>query len=562
MNNTINKNLNFILYGLTAIIYILGVFIPLIENDSAQHATMGMRIAQYNDFTHLFRGPVDPYLDKPHLHFWLAALSFKLFGINQFAYRIPALLFTGLAAYSTFKFTKDLYGNKLYAHFAAIIFLTSETIILANHDVRTDAVFTGAVILAIWQLYRYIATQKLLPLVIGAFALGLAFSTKGLLGVVVTGACLFCHIAYTRSWKVLLNPKLFIGLVVFTVTICPVLYAYYVQFDMHPEVEVNGFKNLSGVKFILWDQSFNRMTATGFKTPKTPDHLFFFHTVLWVFFPWSLFFYTGVVYKIKELIKNKFRYVTGNEVLTWGGTLLVLIVISFSKSKLPHYLNSLMPVMSVFTAGFLLSLYKNHKEKTAKAFLYVVYFMFGAVVLVITGILFFTFSFPSWFLIIAIVAILALLFMYLRTNTYTIQKVIVGAALVSIVGNLAMSGYFYPHLLHYQSGKWIAEYIQEHLPNEKIYIYDKEYRWSLDFYNKKLTPTLTQEELTAIKAPILLTTNELDTLKEALQGKPYKIEEIETFDDYRITKLSLKFLNKHKRKDQVKNTYLLRIIPE
>ena len=74
-----NKNLTF-LYALLALVYVSGLFIPLMENDSAQHATMAMRMYLQNDFVHLFRG-FNEYLDKPHMHFWLAALSFKIFGV-------------------------------------------------------------------------------------------------------------------------------------------------------------------------------------------------------------------------------------------------------------------------------------------------------------------------------------------------------------------------------------------------------------------------------------------------------------------------------------------------
>ncbi|MCD8538951.1 MAG: hypothetical protein LRY55_03705 [Leadbetterella sp.] len=54
--------------------YLSGLFIPLMENDSAQHASMAMKMVLNNDYLSLFKGNA-PYLDKPHLHFWLAALS-------------------------------------------------------------------------------------------------------------------------------------------------------------------------------------------------------------------------------------------------------------------------------------------------------------------------------------------------------------------------------------------------------------------------------------------------------------------------------------------------------
>ena len=92
---------------LVVLVYITGMFVTLFENDSAQFAVMAMRMVQENDFINLFKGP-DEYLDKPHMHYWLAALSFKLFGLQDWAYRIPAILATLLGAYSCYGLGKLL----------------------------------------------------------------------------------------------------------------------------------------------------------------------------------------------------------------------------------------------------------------------------------------------------------------------------------------------------------------------------------------------------------------------------------------------------------------------
>ena len=95
---------------LVVLVYIAGMFVTLFENDSAQFAVMAMRMVQENDFLNLIKG-TEEYLDKPHMHYWLAALSFKLFGISDWAYRIPAILATLLGAYSCYGLGKLLYNT-------------------------------------------------------------------------------------------------------------------------------------------------------------------------------------------------------------------------------------------------------------------------------------------------------------------------------------------------------------------------------------------------------------------------------------------------------------------
>ena len=41
------------------------------------------------------------------------------------------------------------------------------------------------------------------------------------------------------------------------------LYAYYHQFDLHPEKVIRGRDNRSGIFFIFWEQSFERLSGEG-----------------------------------------------------------------------------------------------------------------------------------------------------------------------------------------------------------------------------------------------------------------------------------------------------------
>ena len=137
------------------------------------------------------------------------------------------------------------------------------------------------------------------------------------------------------------------GLLSFIIGIAPVLFAYYHQFGEE------------GLRFILFNQSFNRLTASGFEET-SPDYLFFFHTLLWVFLPFSLAFYVGVFDRSYFFIKNKFRKTEGNEFLTLGGFWLVMLLFSASKFKLPHYLNGLIAVLSIFTAAYLFKIFRKY----------------------------------------------------------------------------------------------------------------------------------------------------------------------------------------------------------
>ncbi|MEH6514844.1 MAG: glycosyltransferase family 39 protein, partial [Maribacter arcticus] len=180
-------------------------------------------------------------------------------------------------------------------------------------------------------------------------------------------------------------------LLVFGVTISPMLYAYYLQFDLHPEKVIRGKDNRSGIFFIFWEQSFERLSGEGIGK-NSSDFFFFFHTFLWVFLPWTILGIAAYYAKARRLIKLKFKYNAKFEVLTLGGITLIFAVISFAQFKLPHYLNITIPLFAVLTASYLYDLYRFDREKATRLLMKGQYFILGVVFIASALICFYVFE--------------------------------------------------------------------------------------------------------------------------------------------------------------------------
>jgi 4-amino-4-deoxy-L-arabinose transferase-like glycosyltransferase len=95
----------------------------------------------------------EPFLEKPPLVYWTIALSLKLFGIHDWAARLPAvffgwgtLLFTGLLA-------QRIYGREAAA--AALLSLaTSVGFLVVSHHVESDAGLVFFVAASAYFLWR------------------------------------------------------------------------------------------------------------------------------------------------------------------------------------------------------------------------------------------------------------------------------------------------------------------------------------------------------------------------------------------------------------------------
>lgn len=539
---------------LIVLVYIAGSIVTLFENDSAQFAVMAMRMVNENDFINLFKGP-NEYLDKPHMHYWLAALSYKIFGIHDWAYRIPGILATLLGAYSCYGLGRLLY-NVDTGKLAALVFMSAQTIVLGAIDVRTDAVLTGFTIFAIWQLTAYIEKGNLMAILLGGFGAGMAFSTKGQIALVVIGLPILCHLAYTRKWHRFLSWKVLLALLVFGLTIAPMLYAYYLQFDLHPEKVIRGRGNRSGIFFIFWEQSFERMSGEGIGK-NSSDYFFFFHTFLWVFLPWTLLALAAYWSRAKAFLKVRFAYKPGHEFLTLGGITLVFILISFAQFKLPHYLNVTIPLFSVLTASFVYDVHLSDKKRMTKFLMGGQYFILSVVFVASALICFFVFKFDGLLIpILLSVAGLVIVYFALKRETY-FAKLITVSVCASVLLNAVLNLHFYPNLLNYQGGSNMSALISEHtISVDKIYKIGDDHTWALDFYNKFPVQISSLDELKNKKDVwVYVNDAELETIRQS----PLDWDKQLTVDQFRITRLQGKFLNPSTRDQVVRKMHLVHL---
>ena len=227
------------------------------DNDSAHHANIALHMYLTGDYTNLIDNG-NPYLDKPHLHFWLSAFSYKVFGVTGFAYKFPSFMFTIAGTFSTYRLGKILYNNEA-GKLAALLLASSFSYILANNDVRMDAILTACIAFSTWQLVEFINNKKIWNVAAAALGLALGFCTKGHIAVFIPVVGILSYLSYKKEWKIIFNPKWILLIVLFFILISPVIYCYYRQF------------NIRGIRFILWEQSFERFRGSRFGSEGEKD---------------------------------------------------------------------------------------------------------------------------------------------------------------------------------------------------------------------------------------------------------------------------------------------------
>ena len=131
---------------------------------------------------------VVPYLGKPPLHFWVTALVYKFFGVDEWTSRLPSLIATILLLAATFSFTTARFGRTT-GLIASLIFLSSGMVYVVSGASITDVTLTLMICVSTILLYRFIteesASRKLIYL--SAVFAGLGFLVKGPISLVLIG---------------------------------------------------------------------------------------------------------------------------------------------------------------------------------------------------------------------------------------------------------------------------------------------------------------------------------------------------------------------------------------
>jgi len=507
------------------------------DNDSAHHANIAMHMYLNRDYVNLVDAGQD-YLDKPHLLFWLCAFSYKIFGLTSFAYRFPSFLFTILCTYSAYRLGRSLYNNET-GKLAALIVASAFAFILANTDVRMDAILTACVAFATWQGVEFIHRKKFTNAFGLAVGLALGFDTKGHIAVFTPLVGLFFYIVYLKQWKIFLNWKWLIVVVGFAALVLPVVYCFYLQFNLHPEKIVRGQDHLNGVRFILFGQTVERFKGDSFGSDAKNDYLFFFHSFLWAFVPWSILAYVAIFGRLKKFFKRTDEWLTSATFLT------IVIVLTFSGFKLPHYINIIFPATAVMTSSWITA--HSVKPKIILIIQRVICFLILFLVAVLNA---WAFPVKNFLILLSVVLLLAVVFYFLKNKHFSyLQRALCVSVATMVVSFFLLNTNFYPQLLKYQGGNELAKKIKGNVDPANVYFWKDNYSSSFNFYTATERKQFDDSIFLKGKKPIWLLFDKKDSTDIHQSG--YKIGLIYSVPDFGITRLDLKFVNPVTRKSEL-----------
>lgn len=173
--------------------------VPLTDTTEARYGEIARLMLETGDWVTPYFDYGVPFWGKPPLAFWLEAGSYKLFGVNEFAGRLPSLLATLASMAVLYRFACEVW-SRLIGLWTLVIFATSAVVYVNAGAILTDPFLmlgtTLAMISPVMALRRPRSPWGYL------FFIGLAIGllAKGPVAVVLIAGPLGMWVALKTQW--------------------------------------------------------------------------------------------------------------------------------------------------------------------------------------------------------------------------------------------------------------------------------------------------------------------------------------------------------------------------
>ncbi len=309
----------------------------LFDNSEAHYARVAQEMATTGDYLNLrFNG--DLWFVHPPLFFWITAAFCSIFGWTEFNLRLFEGLFGIGGGLITYLMARFFMGNRVATH-SPLILMTSLYYIVLSRLAIFDTLLNFFILGSLYCfLAAFYSEKKALYLNIGAVLTALAVLTKGPIGLVHQILIIVPFLLWKRNLNFLWEKVWILPWILFLVVATP----WYIH---HLIVHGQPFFDMA-LRDYTWYRFF------GVVEHQTGPWYYYF-IVLTGFFPWIFFVPATIHTAFKEQIWKSGSKRKDFMMFCWLFTLITFIFFSIAKTKLPNYILSIFPFLSILIADYM-----------------------------------------------------------------------------------------------------------------------------------------------------------------------------------------------------------------
>ncbi len=523
---------------------------PLLEIDEAIYAEVAREAFISGDYFSTYYN-FETEFSKPPFQYWLLQISYAIFGINEWAVRLPSFIMVVGVLFLTYHFGKNIRSPDT-GLWTCLILCANPGFYSMTRDARMDITLTFFITLSIYGFYNYIykGQNSIKGFLYVYISMAGATLTKGPIGIIFPFLIIITFILLRRDWKVIRRLKPFYGLLLLILLITP-WYLYMTKRYGFGFLEKN-----------IIHENFKKFLVKGVYEPNPGGHFFLAHTFLWYFFPWWIFWFYQQYYWLKEKgsrgqgVKGSVEGKDTNLfLLLWF--YIPFVFFSLSKFSLPNYLSVVIPAASL-GAGIYID---SRKGKGIVEYLFSLFSIPLLIIALVSSFLFFRESLDTFVYLLISGVVISTSFILISTlkKEFFITKA--GMILLIMMIQLLVSLKFQPILDTYKPAKPISEAIKRVSGKEfEIGFYKMGLFQSLVFYTGKKLNEIGSEDsmLQFINSPkerfVITEENEYNLLSQDYRNEMVVLGR---FPYFPISRISYSFLNPKTREEAIKYIVLI-----
>ena len=344
-------NILYVVLFFTILVRIFAMFtIPLTDTTEARYAHVAYLMVTSNNWLSVFYDVGYPFWGKPPFSFWAEALSYKIFGINDFAPRLPSLIFTFFTMGLIYSYLKSFY-HKVTALWGMIIYFTFLLTFSLSGVVITDPYFTFATTLSMISFFMVLKNRQRYWQYLFFISLALGLLTKGPLALVLVGGAITLWLLFDFKER-FSELKKFPWIKGIFLTLLLSLPWYVLA-----ELETPGFLN-----YFIVGEHFKRFIDSGWNGDLYGLAHKKVHGMVWILwlqaaFPWGLLALYLIIKNMlsKDKIRNTFHLLRDNNEVNYFviWSMFTMIFFTLSGNVLVTYILPALPALAILLAIYL-----------------------------------------------------------------------------------------------------------------------------------------------------------------------------------------------------------------
>jgi 4-amino-4-deoxy-L-arabinose transferase-like glycosyltransferase len=327
-------------------VYFGSLFSPaLLDDADSTHAEAAREMFVSRDYVTLHVNGVR-YLEKAPLPYWLVAFCYQIFGVNEFAARLPMALSVLLLGVLAVIWGRRAFGERA-GIYAGLCVYTSAGVFLFTRILIPDVLLS---LLIAASLYFFLSAlepdEHAWQWYAGYACVALGVLTKGLIALAFPGGAAFLYLALTGEWRRWREFRLASGMALFLLIAAP----WHI---------LAGLRNTGGQGghgffwFYFVNEHFLRFLGKRYPRDynKLPWALYWSLHLVWLF-PWSLYLPAAIRTILDErrtLRRNNFRRRT--RLMCWILAGLVLLFFAISTNQEYYTFPAYFPLLMLLGDG-------------------------------------------------------------------------------------------------------------------------------------------------------------------------------------------------------------------